>query len=129
VATKKVEYQICFSFISFFAVFGDAGSEIRDRGWTKTRIRDKHPGSATLGYVIHTLLRLHSRIMLLTLNRQQRSPCPLKGAFPEDSVVAGLKMSERGSRKNTENESSIATVQIDGLVIMKLIKHCHEVSC
>lgn len=35
-------------------------------------------------------------------------------------------MSERGSRKNTENESSINTVQIDGLVIMKLIKHCHE---
>jgi hypothetical protein len=37
-------------------------------------------------------------------------------------------MSERGSRKNTENESTINTVQIDGLVVMKLIKHCHEVS-
>lgn len=36
-------------------------------------------------------------------------------------------MSERGSRKNTENESSIEVVQIDGLVIMKLVKHCHEV--
>lgn len=35
-------------------------------------------------------------------------------------------MSDRGSRKNTENESTINTVQIDGLVIMKLIKHCHE---
>jgi translation initiation factor 3 subunit H len=36
-------------------------------------------------------------------------------------------MSERGSRKNTENESSIEVVQVDGLVIMKLAKHCHEV--
>jgi len=34
-------------------------------------------------------------------------------------------MSERGSRKNTENEK-IEVVQIDGLVVMKLIKHCHE---
>jgi hypothetical protein len=29
-------------------VFWDPGSEIRDPGWEKTRIRDKHPGSATL---------------------------------------------------------------------------------
>jgi len=35
-------------------------------------------------------------------------------------------MSDRGSRKNTENESKIESVQVDGLVIMKLIKHCHE---
>jgi len=37
-------------------------------------------------------------------------------------------MSAANSRKNTENEgaSSIEVVQIDGLVIMKLIKHCHE---
>jgi translation initiation factor 3 subunit H len=35
-------------------------------------------------------------------------------------------MSERGSRKNTENENKIEVVQIDGLVLMKLIKHCHE---
>jgi len=34
--------------------------------------------------------------------------------------------SRNSSRKNTENESSIEVVQIDGLVIMKLIKHCHE---
>jgi len=34
--------------------------------------------------------------------------------------------SRGNSRKNTENESSIEVVQIDGLVIMKLIKHCHE---
>ena len=26
----------------------DPGSEIRDPGWVKIRIRDKHPGSATL---------------------------------------------------------------------------------
>jgi hypothetical protein len=34
-----------FSPLSFVAVFG---SEIRDPGWVKIRIRDKHPGSATL---------------------------------------------------------------------------------
>jgi hypothetical protein len=43
-ATKKVEKQF-FSPFSFVAVFG---SEIRNSGWTKIRIRDKHPGSATL---------------------------------------------------------------------------------
>jgi len=35
-------------------------------------------------------------------------------------------MSERGSRRNTENDNKIEVVQIDGLVLMKLIKHCHE---
>jgi len=35
--------------LSFVAVFG---SGIRDPGWVKIRIRDKHPGSATLGYRI-----------------------------------------------------------------------------
>jgi len=39
-------------------------------------------------------------------------------------------MSEHGSRRNTETvpESVIEVVQIDGLVVMKLIKHCHEVN-
>ncbi len=31
----------------FFGI-RDPGSEIWDPGWEKTRIRDKHPGSATL---------------------------------------------------------------------------------
>jgi hypothetical protein len=31
----------------FFGI-RDPGSEIRDPGWEKIRIRDKHPGSATL---------------------------------------------------------------------------------
>jgi len=37
-------------------------------------------------------------------------------------------MSTSNSRKNTEtgNDSPIEVVQIDGLVVMKLIKHCHE---
>jgi len=35
--------------------------------------------------------------------------------------------SASSSRRNTENESSIEVVQVDGLVIMKLAKHCHEV--
>lgn len=34
-------------------------------------------------------------------------------------------MSERGSRRNTET-NQIELVQIDGLVLMKLVKHCHE---
>ncbi len=37
-----------FSPLSFVAVFG---SGIRNPGWVKIRIRDKHPGSATLGMV------------------------------------------------------------------------------
>jgi hypothetical protein len=41
-----------FSPLSFVAVLGsgirDLGSEIRDPGWVKIRIREKHPGSATL---------------------------------------------------------------------------------
>jgi hypothetical protein len=53
-----------FSPMSFLAVFGsgirDTGSGIRDPGWVKIRIRDKHPGAATLrnitGYHITQLL-------------------------------------------------------------------------
>lgn len=36
-------------------------------------------------------------------------------------------MAERELRKATESDSVIEHVQIDGLVVMKLIKHCHEV--
>jgi hypothetical protein len=52
-AKKKVELKF-FSPLSFVAVFGsgirDPGSAIRDpqSGMDKIRIRDKHPGSATL---------------------------------------------------------------------------------
>jgi hypothetical protein len=47
VATLKgTGYDIKFFLpLSFVAVFG---SEIRDPGWVKIRIRDKHPRSATL---------------------------------------------------------------------------------
>jgi hypothetical protein len=44
-AIKKGMKTIFFSPLSFVA---DFGSEIRDPGWVKIRIRDKHPGSATL---------------------------------------------------------------------------------
>ncbi len=44
VATKKIT-TTNFSPLSFVALFG---SGIRDPGWIKIRIRDKHPGSATL---------------------------------------------------------------------------------
>jgi hypothetical protein len=45
VATKKDMTTNLFSPLSFSAVFG---SGIRDPKWIKIRIRDKHPGSATL---------------------------------------------------------------------------------
>jgi hypothetical protein len=45
VATKKGLTTTFFPPLSFVAVFG---SGIRDPKWVKVRIRDKHPGSATL---------------------------------------------------------------------------------
>jgi hypothetical protein len=45
VATKNGRKTNLFSHLSFVAVFR---SGIRDPGWTKIRIRDKHPGYATL---------------------------------------------------------------------------------
>ncbi len=46
-ATKKGMTTNFFSPLSIIA-FLDLGSEVRDPGWVKIRIRDKHPGSATL---------------------------------------------------------------------------------
>jgi hypothetical protein len=46
VATKKVGQHIFFSSLSFVTGFG---SVIRDRQKSGSGIRDKHPGSATLG--------------------------------------------------------------------------------
>jgi hypothetical protein len=45
VAIKKGMTTNFFSPLSFVTVFG---SGIRDLGWVKIRIRDEHPGSATL---------------------------------------------------------------------------------
>jgi hypothetical protein len=45
VATKKGETTILFPILFFLALVGSA---IRDSGWIKIRIRDKHPGSPTL---------------------------------------------------------------------------------
>jgi hypothetical protein len=42
---KKWNDKKLVSSLSFVAVFG---SGIRDPGWVKIRIREKHPGSATL---------------------------------------------------------------------------------
>ncbi len=36
----------------------DPGSEIRDPGWVKIRIRDKHPGSATLQKIVTKLSKI-----------------------------------------------------------------------
>jgi hypothetical protein len=53
VATEKGMTANFFSPLSFVAVFGSEirgpRSGIRDPGWVKIRIRDEHPGSATLG--------------------------------------------------------------------------------
>jgi hypothetical protein len=38
---------------SLLFLFLDPGSEIRDPGWVKIRIRDKHPGSATQAISIY----------------------------------------------------------------------------
>jgi hypothetical protein len=35
----------------------DPRSGIRDPGWEKTRIRDKHPGSATLGKITRGIIK------------------------------------------------------------------------
>ncbi len=55
VAIKKGMTTNFFSPLSFVTVFG---SEIRDPGWVKIRIRDKHPGSATLGSTIFKIFLL-----------------------------------------------------------------------
>ncbi len=56
VTTKKGLTTNFFSPLSFVAVFGSA---IRNPGWVKIRIRDKHPGSATMDtYLILTYVIL-----------------------------------------------------------------------
>jgi hypothetical protein len=48
--------------LSFVALFG---SGIRDPGWVKISIRDKHPGSATL--VIHSIFKFQPELMYIVL--------------------------------------------------------------
>ncbi len=47
---NKVWQLIFFLHPCLSLLFLDPGSGIRDPGWVKIRIRDKHPGSATLHY-------------------------------------------------------------------------------
>ncbi len=65
VATKKGMTTYFFSPFSFVACFG---SEIRDPGWVKIRIRDKLPGSATLFLTMHSLKNFNSAVSLNLLN-------------------------------------------------------------
>jgi hypothetical protein len=51
---------------SLLLLFLDPGSEIRDPGWVKIRIRDKHPGSATLDSIF---LRLLARAIMRNNSR------------------------------------------------------------
>jgi hypothetical protein len=49
-------------------LFLDPGSEIRDPGWVKIRIRDKHPGSATLVGVMVSTAELERLARHLAIN-------------------------------------------------------------
>ncbi len=51
----------------------DPGSEIRDPGWVKIRIRDKHPGSATLFYFVSSLKAIDEKIKIRIRNPEYRS--------------------------------------------------------
>jgi hypothetical protein len=53
--------------MSFIAVFG---SGIRDPGWVKIRIRDKHPGSASLD-LWYRDLRLLYRFLAFPLDSKK----------------------------------------------------------
>jgi hypothetical protein len=46
--TKKNVFPLPFFLAAVGSGIRDPGSEIRDPGWIKIRIRDEHPGSATL---------------------------------------------------------------------------------
>jgi hypothetical protein len=43
-----IRYLVGTLAVWLLLLFLNPGSEIRDPGWVKIRIRDKHPGSATL---------------------------------------------------------------------------------
>ncbi len=60
VATKQVWQLIFFHPSLWVAVFG---SGIRDPGWVKIRIRDKHPGSATLLATVTSCIDASVRIV------------------------------------------------------------------
>ncbi len=60
VATKKGMTTNYFSPLSFVAVFGFG---IRDPGWVKIRILDKHPGSAILCQAITSIVQLFSQLI------------------------------------------------------------------
>jgi hypothetical protein len=59
VATKKgTGMTTKFFHPSLVLLVLDPGSEIRDPGWVKIRIRDKHPGSATLQKIVTKLSKI-----------------------------------------------------------------------
>jgi hypothetical protein len=62
---KKMAVQNIFSPSSFGA---DFGSEIWDPGWIKIRIREKHPGSATLIILLRILYRPMAIMLIRMLN-------------------------------------------------------------
>jgi hypothetical protein len=62
---------------SLLLLFLDPGSEIRDPGWVKIRIRDKHPGSATLRNIQVNLKKFCG----LEMNIQIKEACQLDRTF------------------------------------------------
>jgi len=88
--TPKKRYDNKFFFTNVFLCcfwIQDPKSEIRDPGWVKIRIRDKHPGSATLQIRIHHFWQCgseyESRSMLQEkLVLQERCDGPLPSREP-----------------------------------------------
>jgi hypothetical protein len=71
----------------------DPGSEIRDPGWVKIRIRDKHPGSATLNNnkvgrkaypadLEESLLLLRTDVLLVALTEGEKALVPQHRQLP-----------------------------------------------
>ncbi len=67
---KRYENKFFFAPLSFVAVLG---SGIRDPGWVKMRIRDKHPGAATLRVSLLGLLKVDSNDKLGGGGREENS--------------------------------------------------------
>jgi hypothetical protein len=63
---------------SLLLLFLHPGSEIWDQGWVKIRIRDKHPGSATLEQSCTWILSQSSEVRRCsTVHHKVRDPGPL----------------------------------------------------
>ncbi len=96
--------SIFFSPLSFVLLFLDPGSEIRDPGRVKIRIRDKHPWSATLPATVMSCIDPSVRtvkkpptvrpLLLIFSISLESAACLGSAAIVEDQL--GLLVEERG---------------------------------